>query len=161
MEIAELYSENRPSLLVRYMAFPFEDTWVNSWRDILKVLDQPAPVNVGAASTLSKTHAMIESFARDFIQDTLPLADREIGLEREDKTTVSSDETFRIHRAMYRHMVYCNLFRHPSDTPLRGGLEAAISLYFSQKFAPWVNEQLACVHDYFERVLSRGESVIE
>jgi hypothetical protein len=59
---------------------------------------------------------------------------------------------------MYRYLLYCNLFR--SDTPLDRGLESPITLYFFQKFSPWVNEQLACVHDYFERVLSRGESCI-
>lgn len=141
--------------LSHHIVYVFESPWVNSSED-LGPLDQPGPVNVDVASTLSRTHAMIEHFARDFIHDTLPLANDEIGLGRDDKTVVSSDETFRIHRAMYRYLLYCNLFR--SHTALGRGLESPITLYFFQKFAPWVNEQLACVHDYFERVLSRGKS---
>ncbi|KAK3299797.1 uncharacterized protein B0H64DRAFT_1269 [Chaetomium fimeti] len=126
------------------------------YREITAVFDQSGPANIDLANMVSRTHTMIEHFARDFIRDTLPLGDKELGLQRKDKTAASSDEVYRIHRAMYRYVRYCNLFRRSYNTRLAGKLGSSITIFFFQRFAPWVNEQLACVHDYFERVLSRA-----
>jgi hypothetical protein len=119
------------------------------------ILTRESPLDVRLVSTLSKTHAIIEHFTRDLARDTLPFARKELGLG--GKQGVTKDEIFRIQRAMYCFQVYCNLFRHPYDGPQRRQLGTLLSVhFFGESFAPWVREQLACIHDYFERLLSRG-----
>jgi hypothetical protein len=117
---------------------------------------KPGPVEMHLASTLSKTHAIIEHFTTEFVQDTLPLRRTELGLLQDDSNPTSSAELFRIHRAMYRYQLYCNLFRHPYNQQQRRRLGTVLVVYFFARFSPWANEQLACIHDYFERVLSHG-----
>ncbi len=106
---------------------------------------------------LDSMHAMVEWFTRDFARDTLPLVGKELGLERPGEMVLSADETFRIHRAMYRFQMYCNLFyKSPPATAQEWWFGLGLRKYFFGRYSPWVNEQLACIHDYFERVLSRG-----
>lgn len=124
------------------------------WYDIFA---KPGPVDLSFASALSRTHSIIEYFTRDFLRDTLPLVRRHLGLPRRDHTSASADEIYRIHRAMYRFQLYCNLFRSPYTRGQRHReFSAILSVRFFGSFSPWVNEQLACIHDYFELVLSRG-----
>ncbi|KAK3903554.1 hypothetical protein C8A05DRAFT_32694 [Staphylotrichum tortipilum] len=104
---------------------------------------------------LNSMHAMVEWFTRDFARDTLPLVGSELGLKRPGGMTLSADETFRIQRAMYRFQMYCDMLQSPMDG--KGNwLGKRLRRNFFGRFSPWVNEQLACVHDYFERVLSRA-----
>lgn len=117
----------------------------------------PGPVDIHLATTLSRRQVVIEKFTRDFVQDTLPLRRAELGLPLDDDRNLASDaEVFRIHRAMYRYQLYCNIFRHTCNVQQLGRWGTSLALYFFAQFSPWVNEQLACIHDYFERVLSRG-----
>lgn len=104
---------------------------------------------------LDSMHAMVEWFTREFARDTLPLVGSELGLKRPQGTALSADETFRIHRAMYRFQMYCCLFQAPI-TGKESRFGRILRGQFFGRYSPWVNEQLACVHDYFERVLSRG-----
>lgn len=55
---------------------------------------------------------------------------------------VSRTEVHRIHRALYRYEVYCNLFRSPTLFELSEQLDL-----FFLRFSHWENEQLASVHD--------------
>lgn len=121
----------------------------------------PGELDPSVASALSRTHTVVQHFTRDLVQDTLPLSREELGLERSDHTRASPSEVFRIHRALYRFQVYCNLFFRDEkdfrpDRERRSALCALLHVYFFGLFSTWVNEQLACVHDYLERVLSRG-----
>ncbi|KAK4038996.1 hypothetical protein C8A01DRAFT_16975 [Parachaetomium inaequale] len=119
------------------------------------ILTSESPLDVRLVNTLSRTHAIIEHFTRDLVQDTLPLARTELGLR--GKHGATDLEVFRIQRAMYCFQVYCNLFRHPYDRPQRRRLGTVLAVYFfGENYSPWVHEQLACIHDYFERVLSRA-----
>ncbi|KAH6853177.1 hypothetical protein B0I37DRAFT_1701 [Chaetomium sp. MPI-CAGE-AT-0009] len=125
-------------------------------RGVEDLLGKSGPINVCRANALSRTHTMVDYFTRDLIRDTQALANKELGLGRKDTMTASSDEVFRIHRAMYRYLLYCNLFRQSYDRRKMAEAGSLLIFYFFRQFAPWVNEQLACVHDYFERVLSRA-----
>jgi hypothetical protein len=116
----------------------------------------PGPVDMGLASRLSKTQVMVQHFTRGFLRDTLPLARRELGLQRRDYTSGSEVEEFRIHRAIYRFQLYCNIFRRPYSRGQAQGIRAELFNNFFSNFPSWVNEQLACIHDYFDRVLSTG-----
>ena len=139
--------------LTRHIYFPFKFT--SPPREAL--FSKSNPVDIRLASSLSRTHAIVEHFTKHFVQDTLPVARKELGLR--GKQGATDDEVFRIQRSMYRYQMYCNLFGHPYDRDKRRRLEAPLSVRFFRPYSPWVNEQLAAVHDYFERVLSRGTQV--
>ena len=106
-----------------------------------------------AAKVISKTHSIVEHFSHDFVKKTLPLTRNKLGLYRPDYSQASAGEVFRIRRALYRFQLYCNL--------QAGGKQRDTSSLYQQYFffglfSPWVNEQLACIHDYLEQVLSSG-----
>jgi hypothetical protein len=67
---------------------------------------------------------------------------------------LSSDENFRIMRALYRAELYWELFGRES-----GGLVSNLGNGFFDRHSPWVNEQLACIHDFLERELSKCKQV--
>jgi hypothetical protein len=119
------------------------------------------------AAALSSTHCVIQHFSRRFLADTLPLAPEVFGPARSGSAEASADETFRACRALYRFQIYCNLgFRDDHIGDLGGDLSQGWSSVLEEcqkhthfrAFSPWVNEQLACVHDYLERELSIGFS---
>lgn len=106
------------------------------------------------ASSLSKTHLLVKHFTRRFLSDTLPLADRDLFGECQHNTKPPSRrEIYRIRRAFYRFQLYCNIINNNPE-PLEGPIHRA-HLFFKY-FSPWVNEQLACIHDYLEGILSKG-----
>ncbi len=67
------------------------------------------------------------------------------------------NELARIKRALYRFEIFCGLFPPPSGRPDLGFREAQAS-FFSQ-FAPWENEQLACVHELLWRHVAPGRQL--
>ncbi len=118
----------------------------------------PGPLNLHLASSLSRMHTIIQYFNRNFLSETLPSARRYLGLDRPG-LSCTADEEFRIHRAMYRFQMYCNLFSYKGNSTRTGlyRLKPLLNIIIFGDLAPWVNKQLGCIHDYFERVLSRGE----
>lgn len=117
------------------------------------------------AAQLSSTHSVVQHFSRRFLADTLPLAPQVLGPDRSASENASENEIFRAQRALYRFQIYCNLgFRDNIDTNPGGDLTQGWSsalrecqkYYHFRSFSPWVNEQLACMHDYLERQLSKG-----
>ncbi|KAG8156475.1 hypothetical protein KVR01_013709 [Diaporthe batatas] len=116
------------------------------------------------AAALSSTHSVVQHFSRRFLADTLPLAPEVFGPARSRSAEASADEIFRACRALYRFEIYCNVgFRDDDNGEPGGDLSQGWSsvrkgcqeyTHF-RAFSPWVNEQLACMHDYLERVLSR------
>ncbi|KAK3903715.1 hypothetical protein C8A05DRAFT_32529 [Staphylotrichum tortipilum] len=117
----------------------------------------PGPLDRRLASTLSRTHGIIQHFTRDLLSETPPLARRYLNLDRPGPGC-TADEEFRIHRAMYRFQIYCNLFNHEGNSTRAGiyRMQLLLNVLIFGNFAPWVNEQLGCIHDYFERVLARA-----
>jgi hypothetical protein len=119
------------------------------------------------AASLSRTHSVIQYFCRRFLADTLPLAPEVFGPARSPSAEASADEIFRTCRALYRFQIYCNVGFHDNHNgepgrDLSQGWSSVLRecqehTHF-QAFSPWVNEQLGCIHDYLERVLSRGLS---
>lgn len=114
------------------------------------------------AASFSKTHVLVERFTDRFMSDTLPRATRDIfGRSPEDTIRPSDNELFRVRRAFYRFQFYCNIIRvrdndsdscgqqNERDRKFRGSI-------FFLHFPPWVNEQIACIHDYLEGILSKG-----
>lgn len=116
---------------------------------------------ISIASTISKTYGHVEYFCECFVRERLPLMHKLMGRHPNPQDSRPSQmELFRIRRALYRFQIYCNLnFRdvvdfHPGRW-VREMRNYRLGRYFFNPFSPWVNEQLACVHDYLEEVLSR------
>ena len=104
---------------------------------------------------MSKVHTCVEFFAAEFASATLsknPTA-------RGSNAAPSVAEMIRIKRILYRFELYCNLFRKPHhDRMIRGERNCLIQPppfgkveqrdIFFDRFSPWENEQLGCIHDY-------------
>lgn len=111
------------------------------------------------ASMFSKTHAVVEHFCSRFLAERLPLWQGLRGQLRPGNGCPSEKELLRIKRALYLFQIYCNM-----NFPHGGGFETTeeardiqaqyVKCYILGSFSPWVNEQLACVHDFLEEVLS-------
>lgn len=117
---------------------------------------------ISIASTISKTHWLVEYFCRCFLRERLPLMRELMGRPFDPEGVCPSQvELFRIKRALYRYQIYCNLiFRsqidfHPGRW-VRQNRNSYLKEHFFHPFPPWVNEQLCCIHDYLEDVLSRS-----
>lgn len=104
---------------------------------------------LGEALRLGRLHFHVDGLARMLARAALtqhPL--------NSTAAIPTSQERWRIERALYRFEIYCNLFR---ESP-----QVASSVYWEQKrlffenFAPWENEQLGCVHDFLVRAVSPG-----
>lgn len=128
-----------------------------------KLRFQPRELSPAVAAALSKTHTVIEHFTRGFVHDTLSYGQEHnlLGPKGSDNTCISGIETFRIQRALYRFQLYSTLFFRNAgdlfpDKQRRRHLANVLEWRFFGFFAPWINEQLACIHDYLDRVLSRG-----
>lgn len=116
---------------------------------------------ISIASTISRTYGHVEYFCECFFRERLPLMQKLMGRRPNPQDSRPSQmELFRIRRALYRFQLYCNLnFRdvvdfHPGRW-IREMRNYRLGRRFFNPFSPWVNEQLACVHDYQEEVLSR------
>lgn len=117
------------------------------------------------AASLSKTHMLVEHFTDRYLSDTLPLAARDLFEQSQINTErPSENEVFRIRRAFYRFQLHCNMTCGEDDNPDSDGQEddeddpvgRDRAYLFFLHFPPWVNEQLACIQDYLEGLLSKA-----
>ncbi|CAF9920038.1 MAG: hypothetical protein ALECFALPRED_001411 [Alectoria fallacina] len=104
---------------------------------------------------MSRIHSCVEFFTAEFASFALsknPTA-------RGSNAAPSFTEIIRIKRILYRFELYCNLFRKPiHDRMIRGQRNCLIQPspfekqeqrgIFFDRFSPWENEQLGCIHDY-------------
>ncbi len=109
---------------------------------------------------LSELHSHVEFFARIFASSALshnPVT----GLPKTGPVKVSPSELIRIERTLYRFEFYHTSFAEREEfsigrtqrfTENFTGQDRARYLYAG--FAPWENEQLACIRDYLDEVLS-------
>ncbi|KAJ5726783.1 zinc finger domain protein [Penicillium malachiteum] len=67
-----------------------------------------------------------------------------VGIFHTSAHSFSPSENYRIERSFYIFQVYCSLFGQ-SKTPLP--FDDQLDKFF-KRFAPWENEQFACVHDF-------------
>ena len=105
---------------------------------------------------LSELHSHVEFFARTFASSALshnPVT----GLPKTDPVKISPSELIRIERTFYRFELYHTSFAERQDFSI-GRTETFTAqdraLYLFTYFAPWENEQLACIRDYLVEVLS-------
>ena len=107
------------------------------------------------ALPLCRLYSLIELFTVDLT--TPVLAGNPVSKDPESGPSprpLSQTEKNRIIRNFYRFQIYCNIFRDESPP---------ISVYRQRKsyfahFAPWENEQLACIHDYLLNIITPGST---
>ncbi|KUJ18950.1 uncharacterized protein LY89DRAFT_582443 [Mollisia scopiformis] len=98
------------------------------------------------ALRLSKIHTHVRSFT-----ETYAIEIPRCCLDEGGDYPATSSEVARIQRAFYRFELYCNLFRDYENPPLS---LAEQKEFFFNKFAPWENEQLTCIHNYLFELVS-------
>lgn len=115
------------------------------------------------ALAISKVHGCVDFFATEFASSALsknPTA-------RGANAAPSSSEMRRIKLALHRFELHCNLFRYPSHNRMvRNKLDRnrlirpdpfsaqEQHICFIEKFSPWENEQLGCVHEFLLQELT-------
>ena len=111
--------------------------------------------NLSEALHMSNIHNCVEFFAAEFASSALS----KNPTTRGSNAAPSAAEMARIKRTLYRFELYCNLFRQPSFDRMRRDARNCLIRpgpfgtqeqqdFFFDKFSPWENEQLGCIHDY-------------
>ena len=96
--------------------------------------------------SLARFYRIVEFFTASLVSSILT--------QRPSAWPVSPSEKSRIDRNFYRFQIYCNVFRNKDNIPIRPS-DAQRKVYFAH-FAPWENEQLACIQDYLHGVMTPG-----
>ena len=134
-------------------------TWSQQTVDHLVMLytksDEPSllpKLNLRNALLLCEMNDHIQFFAARFATEAIrhhPITN----LSQQFATPISPSELCRIERTFYRFQFYCNLMalRKKRRFGRRG-----TSVVISDGFAPWENEQLACIIDYLEYAVAYG-----
>lgn len=122
---------------------------------------KPFQLSPTVAAAISKFHAVVQHFAQDFVGRSIRSGKYPRKFRRQ-ACRINDTEYFRVQRALYRFQLYCNLFYRNTrdltpDAARRQEIEHLLHMVFFRHFPQWENEQLACIHDYLERVLSDGE----
>lgn len=135
----------------------------------------PLPLTHRMVATMERVHLMVGYFTADFAQQAIPRFSRIFETTR--PATISPSEELRILRAFYRFQLYCNIFgRNAIESARQANLTAQVSEdedwarptlprkspegmrreleSFFWPWPPWANEQLACVFEYLETVIS-------
>lgn len=133
----------------------------------------PSPLTHGVVAAMERVHLMVGYFTADFAQQAIPRFNRIFETTR--PATSSPSEELRILRAFYRFQLYCNIFgRKAIDGARQANLTAQESGNLERERLPtkspedmsrelecffwpwpaWANEQLACVFEYLETVVS-------
>ena len=133
---------------------------------ILKILDEYFAGSISHTShkwklsealAISKLNEIVDFLATEFASSALfrnPTA-------RGANATPSSSEMRRIKLTLHRYELYCNVFRHPTHhrmvrdklnrnrliRPQPFGAHEQRKAFFD-KFSPWENEQLGCIHEF-------------
>lgn len=120
------------------------------------------------ALRIVKLHDCIRIWAARFADATLKTMREETMYERLEPDPYDSvqidatdNEMKRIERAFYRLEIFCNLFRG-GLLRLRWAIDrhlADVRRVFCLNFAPWENEQMACVMDFLVRWMSQGRNI--
>lgn len=104
---------------------------------------------------LSRNHTAVKSLGEKFCRESLSQFAKWLGPESTHEA--ASRDYFRIHRALYRHQIMCNLLCHPlkHDNASEELIEEERKMVILA-FSPWVNEQLVCIYYFLQRTVMEG-----
>lgn len=106
------------------------------------------------AIRIANLEQVITLVTADFVRTTLEACPVSVNQDRGlDLLAPSSTELRRIHRALYRFQMFCNLFSHGEDNPWMDIGSRVFdpqdkSFIFLLMFAAWEVEELGCIRDY-------------
>ncbi|KAL2201848.1 hypothetical protein CC79DRAFT_1402164 [Sarocladium strictum] len=106
---------------------------------------------------LSRTHTAVMSLGEAFCRHSLPLFTKWLGPGSTVEATPR--DHFRIHRALYRHQIMCELLCRPpkdkavSEGPAESDREENRAKMVLLGFSTWVNEQLVCIYFWLQRTV--------
>ena len=100
------------------------------------------------ALPLAQLYSIIEFFVGSLVSPILA--------RQSSSRPLSKTEKCRISCNFYRFQIYCNLFKNEKEIPIYADHDQQHE-YFAH-FAPWENEQLACIHDYLLLVITPGSN---
>ena len=134
---------------------PWNQQTADNFRNLFTTFENP-PLppkwSLRTATALSDMHGHVEFFANRFVSTTFS-QNPVTGHPQPEYIKASPKELVRIKRAFYRFEFYCNLlaFQRKCD----GGCSNVFATNFS-KYAPWENEQLACIREHLVEAVSDG-----
>lgn len=116
-----------------------------------QVSEQLAQITLREALHVMDLHKTIQRLATKYSAQALALLQDE-ELLKSSMLSFTPSEIYRIERSFFTLEIYCSLF---GQSRSRLSLNDQIDLFF-ERFAPWENEQLACVHDFLLDELKPG-----
>ena len=163
--LAKLLQDEIPHSLLQDAFTTFKSSEMTPWNqqttDNLKILHaayEKAPLppkwSLRTATALIEMHSHVEFFANSFASATIS-QNPVTGHPLPYSGTASPSELVRIKRALYRFEHYCNLsiFRSKHD----GGC-SSIFARNDRTYAPWENEQLACIREHLLKAVFDGKT---
>lgn len=112
------------------------------------------------AAGVSKMHKIVNYFTDRVANMMLEAAAKHMLFPRPGGAeSLSPTERYVIQRALYRYEIFCGLFYGDkrgcgARSRRRDQVRALSKFCFFGRSPPWVNEQLACVYDCLDRILS-------
>ncbi|KAJ5554104.1 zinc finger domain protein [Penicillium frequentans] len=100
-------------------------------------------ISLREARHVMDLHNTVQRLATKYSAQALALIQNE-ELFKTSMLSFTPSEIYRIERSFYTLELYCSLF---GQSRSRLSRDDQIDLFF-KRFAPWENEQLACVHDF-------------
>ncbi|KAJ5618729.1 zinc finger domain protein [Penicillium herquei] len=139
-------------MLGAYIQFPRSGNWSVDVAPILEkcfLATLPpdgqllAHITLREALHLIQLHDTVQRFARKYAAQAIEMLENE-GIYHASTYSFTSSENYRIERSFYVFEVCCSLFwQSKNPLPWDDQLDK-----FFKRFAPWENEQLACIHDF-------------
>lgn len=153
---------NRIDSKVIEMAFLASDVrsrygWLLSWLprfscltpdDVQKGINtKPQHWDLDVVLAMDRLHTVVEALTDRYISDVLA-----------EQYPASANEVHRVQSAFYRAQILCVLKEHQD---LRGRWKSLLPQNFFLRFAPWENEQLACIWDWMGQCSENGRCDME
>lgn len=154
----EIGSELLPNAFVVLQASQIKPWSRAAVREYLRGFPQKFDSSLPNKWTLSealrrtKLHRCVQHFSNDFVAFALS-GIQQLHHQSTASLTPSPTELHRIQRSFYIFELYCHLFRKQNGKLEKVRLNEKEQRHiFFNKFPPWENEQLGCIHDYlYER----------
>lgn len=123
------------------------------YTDPASILPRLAKIDNKGLKEIDHMHSIILRYAQEMAGRAFSfIGSGPAGYEVDEPA--STTELYRICLAFYRVELYMQLFGVSKPQAVVPSLELQKSLFFNRHL-PWINEQLACVHDFLEWKLSR------
>jgi hypothetical protein len=112
---------------------------------------------------ISKLHVTVQRLRQCFADESIRRFTIEFDVSRD--TVLSSPESYRIERALYRFQLASilwagrpNRYKDDSERTMDARQDSEIGVKLFDTYSPWVNEQLHTIYTFLERKVCKGMS---